>query len=94
VDFTAVVSKNTTKEEVNAALKAASETSLKNIMGFCTDPLVSHDFNGDVRSSVIDAELTMVVEGNLVKIITWYDNESGFSQRMLDVTHYIASKGL
>ena len=94
VDFTALVSKNTTKEEVNAVLQKASETNLKDIMGFCTDPLVSHDFNGDIRSSIIDAELTMVVEGNLIKIITWYDNESGFSQRMLDVTHYLASKGI
>jgi len=94
VDFTATVNKNTSVAEVNAALKLASETTLKGIMGFCTDPLVSHDFNGDVRSSIIDAELTMVIEGNLVKVITWYDNESGFSQRMLDVTGYLASKGI
>lgn len=94
VDFTAVVLKNTNKDEVNAALRNASETSLKDIMGFCTEPLVSHDFNGDVRSSIIDAELTMVVEGNLIKIITWYDNESGFSHRMLDVTGHLASKGI
>ena len=94
VDFTAVVNKNTTKEEVNAVLKTASETTLKGILGFETAPLVSHDYNGDVRSSIIDADLTMVMEGNLVKIITWYDNESGFSNRMLDVTEYLASKGI
>ena len=94
VDFTAIVNKNTTKEEVNAVLKTASETTLKNILGFSTEPLVSHDYNGDVRSSIIDSELTMVLEGNLVKIITWYDNESGFSNRMLDVTEYLASKGI
>ena len=94
VDFTAEVKKNTNKDEVNAALKAASEGALKGILGYETNPLVSHDFMGDVRSSIIDAELTMVMEGNMVKVITWYDNESGFSNRMLDVTEYIASKGI
>jgi len=94
VDFTAVVSKNTTKEEVNAVLKKASETTLKNVMGYTDEPLVSHDYNGDVRSSIIDSSLTSVIEGNLVKVITWYDNESGFSSRMLDVTEYLGSKGL
>ena len=94
VDFTAIVSKNTTRDEVNAALKSASETSLKNILGFSTEPLVSVDYNGDLRSSIVDAELTMVLEGNLVKIISWYDNESGFSNRMLDVTQYLVSKGI
>lgn len=94
VDFTAIVSKPTTKDEVNAALQKASETTLKNILGFSTAPLVSSDYNGDVRSSIIDAELTMVLEGTLIKIITWYDNESGFSQRMLDVSAYMTEKGL
>ncbi len=94
VDFTAIVSKPTTREAVNAALKNASETSLKGILGFSMEPLVSCDYNGDVRSSIIDAELTMVLEGTLIKIITWYDNESGFSNRMLDVSEYLASRGL
>jgi glyceraldehyde 3-phosphate dehydrogenase len=94
VDFTAIVNKPTSKAEVNAALKAASETTLKGVLGFSEEPLVSSDYNGDVRSSIIDSELTMVMEGNLVKIITWYDNESGFSNRMLDVTEYMASKGI
>jgi glyceraldehyde 3-phosphate dehydrogenase len=94
IDFTALVNKNTTKEEVNAALKSASEGALKGILGFSTVPLVSHDYNGDVRSSIIDAELTMVMEGNLVKVISWYDNESGFSNRMLDVTEFLFSKGI
>ena len=94
VDFTAMVNKATTKEEVNQALKKASESSLKNILGFSTEPLVSCDYNGDVRSSIIDSELTMVIEGNLVKVISWYDNESGFSNRMLDVTQYLVSKGI
>ncbi len=94
VDFTAVVSKPATKDAVNAALKNASETSLKGVLGFCTEPLVSCDFNGDARSSIIDAELTMVLDGTLVKIITWYDNEAGFSNRMLDVSEFIAAKGI
>lgn len=92
VDFTVMVNKPATKESVNAALEAASKGALKGILGFSTEPLVSSDFNGDIRSSIIDAELTMAMDGNLVKVITWYDNESGFSARMLDVTEYMASK--
>lgn len=95
VDFTVVVNKSTTAKEVNEVLKAASENGpLKGILGFEEAPLVSHDYNGDKRSSVIDAALTMVMEGTLVKVIAWYDNESGFSNRMLDVSEYIAQKGL
>jgi len=94
VDFTALLGKNTTREEVNSVLKTASETILKGILGFETNPLVSVDYNGDLRSSIIDAELTSVLEGNLVKIISWYDNESGFSNRMLDVTEFMSQKGI
>jgi glyceraldehyde 3-phosphate dehydrogenase len=94
VDFTAIVERTATKDTVNAALKQASETSLKGVLGFTTEPLVSSDFNGDLRSSIIDAELTMVLDGNLVKIITWYDNESGFSNRMLDVSAFLGQKGI
>jgi glyceraldehyde 3-phosphate dehydrogenase len=94
VDFTASISKNTTKEELNAVLKTASETTLKGILGYEVAPLVSHDYNGDVRSSVVDADLTMVMEGNFIKVIAWYDNESGFSNRMLDVSEFVASKGI
>jgi glyceraldehyde 3-phosphate dehydrogenase len=94
VDFTALLGKKTTREEVNAVLQKASETTLKNILGFETNPLVSHDYNGDVRSSVIDAELTAVMDGDLVKVISWYDNESGFSNRMLDVTEYLTQRGI
>jgi glyceraldehyde 3-phosphate dehydrogenase len=95
VDFTVLVKKDTTKEEVNAVLKAASESGpLKGILGFSNEPLVSHDYNGDLRSSIIDSEFTSVMEGNMIKIITWYDNESGFSNRMLDMSEYLASKGL
>jgi glyceraldehyde 3-phosphate dehydrogenase len=94
VDFTAIVERTATKDTVNAALKQASETTLKGVLGFTTEPLVSSDFNGDLRSSIIDAELTMVLDGNLVKIITWYDNESGFSNRMLDVSAFLSQKGI
>ena len=92
VDFTATVSKDTTKEEINTVLKKAAETTLEGVLAFTTDPLVSIDYNGNLFSSTIDSDLTMVVEGNLIKVIAWYDNESGFSQRMLDVTHFIAGK--
>jgi glyceraldehyde 3-phosphate dehydrogenase len=95
VDFTVEVKKNTSVAEVNAALKKSSlEGELKNILGFSNEPLVSHDYNGDKRSSIVDSELTMVLEGNLIKVVSWYDNESGFSNRMLDVAGFIASKGL
>ncbi len=94
VDFTVEVQKQTTKDAVNEVLKKASETSLKGVLGYSTVPLVSCDYNGNTLSSVIDAELTTVLGGNLIKIITWYDNESGFSDRMLDVSLYLAQKGL
>jgi glyceraldehyde 3-phosphate dehydrogenase len=92
VDFTGELKKGTTKEEVNAAFKKASEGPLKGILGYCTAPLVSHDYNGNIDSSTIDADCTSVLDGNLVKVISWYDNESGFSQRMLDLTVYMARK--
>ena len=94
VDFTCELKKSTSKEEVNAALKKASETSMRGILGFSEEPLVSIDFNGNVNSSTVDAELTTVLQGNLVKVISWYDNESGFSARMLDLTLLLAKRGL
>lgn len=94
VDFTGELKKNTTREEINAAFKAASEGSMKGVLGYSTAPLVSSDFNGNVASSTIDAELTNVLGGNFVKVISWYDNESGFSARMLDLTRWMAQKGM
>jgi glyceraldehyde 3-phosphate dehydrogenase len=95
VDFVAVVEKKTTKEEVNAALKKASESGpLKGYLGFETEELVSSDFKGDSRSSIVDSPSTMVVGGNLVKVISWYDNEWGYSSRVRDLINYIAAKGL
>ena len=94
VDFTGELKKSVSREEINAAFKKASEGKLKGILGFSTEPLVSVDYNGCENSSTIDAELTHVVDGNFIKVISWYDNESGFSARMLDLSQFIASKGL
>jgi glyceraldehyde 3-phosphate dehydrogenase len=86
VDLTFVAKKPTTVEAVNAAVKQASETDLKGILEYCTEPLVSSDFNHNPASSILDAGLTKVSEGTLVKVGAWYDNEWGFSNRMLDAT--------
>jgi glyceraldehyde 3-phosphate dehydrogenase len=94
VDFTGELGKSTTKEEINAALKAAANGPLKGILGVEAAPLVSIDFNGCTNSSTVDLELTSVMEGNLVKVVSWYDNESGFSARMLDLSVLMAAKGL
>jgi glyceraldehyde 3-phosphate dehydrogenase len=95
VDFVVWVEKKTTKEEVNAALKKASEAGpLKGYLGYEEHELVSSDFKGDSRSSIVDAPSTMVVGGNCVKVISWYDNEWGYSCRVKDLINYITSKGL
>ena len=84
--------RNATVEEVNAAFKKASETEMKGILGFSEEPLVSIDFRGDERSSIIDAMSTMVIEGNMVKVVSWYDNEWGYSNRLADLTKYVADR--
>jgi glyceraldehyde 3-phosphate dehydrogenase len=95
VDLVCWVEKKTSKEEVNAALKKASEAGpLKGYLGHEEHELVSMDFRGDARSSIVDAPSTMVVGGNCVKVISWYDNEWGYSCRVRDLINYIASKGL
>jgi len=86
VDLTFVAKKPTTVEEVNRAVKQASETDLKGILEYSSEPLVSSDFNHNPASSILDAGLTRVAEGTLVKVSAWYDNEWGFSNRMLDAT--------
>ena len=86
VDLTFVAKKATTVEAVNAAVKQASETDLKGILEYSSEPLVSSDFNHNPASSILDAGLTRVAEGTLVKVSAWYDNEWGFSNRMLDAT--------
>ena len=96
VDFVALVEKPTTKEELNAAFTEASQGALKGILGVTTgaynQPLVSSDFKGDDRSSIVDLEKNMVMNGNLVKIVTWYDNEWGYSCRAVDLGKMIAEK--
>jgi glyceraldehyde 3-phosphate dehydrogenase len=95
VDLVAVVEKKTSKEEVNAALKKASESApLKGYLGYEEHELVSADFRGDPRSSIVDAPSTMVVGGNMVKVISWYDNEWGYSCRVRDLIDFIGKKGL
>jgi glyceraldehyde 3-phosphate dehydrogenase len=94
VDLVAFVEKKTSKDEVNAALKAAAEGPMKGILGYETNELVSMDFRGDARSSIVDSPLTMVVNGNCVKVIAWYDNEWGYSCRVRDLIHFMAKKGL
>jgi glyceraldehyde 3-phosphate dehydrogenase len=86
VDLTFVASRATSIEEVNAVVKAASEGALKGILAYSEEPLVSIDYNHDPASSTLDAGLTKVVGGTLVKVLSWYDNEWGFSNRMLDTT--------
>ena len=95
VDLVAFVEKKTTKEEVNAAMKKASEAGpLKGYLGYEENELVSSDYRGDARSSIVDAGMTLVVGGNCVKVISWYDNEWGYSCRVRDLINYIAKKGL
>jgi glyceraldehyde 3-phosphate dehydrogenase len=84
VDLTFVPQRDTTAEEVNALLKAAAEGPLKGVLGYTEEPLVSIDFNHDPHSSTIDALETAVLEGKLVRVLSWYDNEWGFSNRMVD----------
>lgn len=95
VDLVAFVEKKTTAEEVNAALKKAAENGpLKGYLGYEENELVSADFRGDSRSSIVDAPMTRVVAGNCVKVISWYDNEWGYSSRVRDLINYMAGKGL
>ncbi len=94
VDLVVELDKEVTVEEVNGALKAASEGDLKGILGYSEEPLVSGDYNGNIDSSTIDALSTMVMEGNMVKVISWYDNEAGYSNRVVDLIDYIAEKGI
>lgn len=85
VDLTVHVNKKTTVEEVNTALRAAAQGPLKGVLAYSEEPLVSIDYNGCTASSTVDALSTMVIEGDMVKVVAWYDNETGFSYRMLDV---------
>ncbi len=94
VDLVAELEQDVDEAKVNAALKKAAETDLKGILAYSEEPLVSIDLNGDDHSSTVDATLTRVLEGRMVKVIAWYDNEWGYSTRVRDLIRYIASKGL
>ncbi|MEH7439199.1 type I glyceraldehyde-3-phosphate dehydrogenase [Neobacillus drentensis] len=94
VDLVAELERDVTAEEINNALKAAAEGPLKGILEYSDLPLVSSDYNGSTASSTIDALSTMVLEGNMVKVLSWYDNEVGYSNRVVDLCDYIAAKGL
>ncbi|HAW59643.1 MAG TPA: type I glyceraldehyde-3-phosphate dehydrogenase [Bacteroidales bacterium] len=85
VDFTAELAVKTTKDEINAAMKEAAEGKLKGILEYCVDPVVSSDIIGNKHSSVFDSLLTQVIDGNFVKVVAWYDNEMGYSQRLADL---------
>jgi len=90
VDLVAELEKDVTEAEVNAAMKEAAEGPLKGILGFCEEPAVSIDFNGNPHSSIFDAGVTKVIQGKMVKILSWYDNEAGFSARMIDLIKLLA----
>ena len=92
VDLVCTLKKGATIEEVNAALKEASEGELKGILGYCDLPLVSIDFRGDSRSSIIDALSTMAIGDKMFKVVSWYDNEWGYSTRTVDLVKYVAER--
>ncbi|HEV2882275.1 MAG TPA: type I glyceraldehyde-3-phosphate dehydrogenase [Pyrinomonadaceae bacterium] len=94
VDVVMEVERETTTEEVNNALKNAAGEELQGILAFSTEPLVSIDFRGNPNSSIVDAEYTKVIGGNLVKVLAWYDNEWGYSCRVRDLVKFIAQQGL
>jgi glyceraldehyde 3-phosphate dehydrogenase len=94
VDFVAELKKNTTAKEVNEALKKASENSMRGILAYTEDPVVSSDLLNNPNSSIVDAELTKVLGGNLVKVVSWYDNEWGYSNRVVDLIVFVGKKGL
>src|SRR5271168_5639383 len=94
VDLVVVLSKNATTEEVNKALEAAANGPMKGILGYTTDPVVSTDMLHNPNSSIVDGGLTKVLDGNLVHVIAWYDNEWGYSMRVVDLIDFLGKKGL
>ena len=94
VDFVAVLKKNTTNEEINKELQSAANGCLKNILAFTMDPVVSTDMMKNPNSSIVDGQLTKVLDGNLAKVVAWYDNEWGYSSRVVDLITFVAKKGL
>ena len=94
VDLAVLVDKKTTGDEVNAAFKAASEGPLKGILQYSTEPLVSIDFKGNPHSSIVDAPYTKVMDGDFVKVLSWYDNEWGYSNRCVDLLRFMVKRGI
>ncbi|GMV22472.1 MAG: glyceraldehyde-3-phosphate dehydrogenase [Acidimicrobiia bacterium] len=94
VDLNAILEKSTSADEINAAFKAAADGPLKGILEYVTAPLVSIDFRGNPHSAMLDVAYTKVMDGNFAKIMAWYDNEWGYSNRCVDLLRYMASKGL
>ncbi|MCA9896428.1 MAG: aldehyde dehydrogenase, partial [Anaerolineae bacterium] len=92
VDFTALLGKDTSVEEINAAMKEAAEGPLKGILAYTEEELVSSDLKGDTHSSIFSAPETLVLGGNFVKVVSWYDNEWGYSSRVADLTKFIGDK--
>jgi glyceraldehyde 3-phosphate dehydrogenase len=94
VDFVAELAKEASADDVNQAMKSAAEGELLGILGYAEEPLVSVDYKGSPYSSIVDSLLTMSIGGNLVRVISWYDNEWGYSQRVADLASYVAQQGL
>lgn len=94
VDLVCELKKEASAEEINAAMKKAAEGEMKGILGYCDEPLVSIDFKQDPRSSIVDALSTMVIDGKMAKVVSWYDNEWGYSNRAIDLIDFIIKKGL
>ncbi|MDL2266962.1 type I glyceraldehyde-3-phosphate dehydrogenase [Desulfovibrio sp. OttesenSCG-928-G15] len=93
VDFTAILEKDTDTETLRKAIREAAEGPLKGILAYCTKPLVSMDFKGDPHSSIVEEEYTTVAAGNIAKVVSWYDNEWGYSCRVVDLVNLMAQKG-
>lgn len=93
VDFKCLLKKESSKEQINDLMQEASKTSLINILGYCDEPLVSIDFNHSTESSIFDATGTTLLDGKFCRVMSWYDNEFGFSNRMLDLASYLALRG-
>jgi glyceraldehyde 3-phosphate dehydrogenase len=94
VDLAVLVERRTSKEEVNAAFKKAADGALRTFLQYTEEPLVSVDFRGNAHSSIVDAQYTSVMEGDFVKVLSWYDNEWGYSNRCVDLLKYLEKKGL
>ena len=92
VDFVADVEQTVTKSRSTQVLRAAAEEELKGILGYSEEPLVSMDLKGDTHSSIVDGQLTSVIDGNMVKVVAWYDNEWGYSCRVADLANFLASR--